>query len=100
MTAGCAEESWWVAPNRAPDHTGLPPAVVVSAGCDPLVDETSAYAGLLAGAGVPVVHRIYPGLFHGFLTYAGFGPARSARARLWRDLSDRPGPRPTLETTS
>ncbi len=98
--AGVGEHDWWVAPNRAPDHAGLPAAVVVSAGCDPLVDETSAYVSLLARSGVPVVHRIYPGLFHGFLTYAGFGPARSARARLWRDLSTALTPRPTPEATS
>ncbi|GAA4840271.1 alpha/beta hydrolase [Saccharopolyspora rosea] len=75
-----------VAPLRAPRHDGLPPAVVVTAQRDPLCDEAAAYARTLTGAGVPVVHRHYPGLFHGFLTLPGFGPAESARQLLWHDL--------------
>ncbi len=39
---------------------GLPPAVVISAEFDPLVDENDAYAKRLAEAGVPTDHVCFP----------------------------------------
>ncbi|WP_067168735.1 alpha/beta hydrolase [Microtetraspora niveoalba] len=81
------EPAHHVAPLRAPDHTTLPPAIVVTAGLDPLCDEGHDYAAALARSGVPVVHRHYPGLFHGFLTIAALGPAVAARDILWADLA-------------
>lgn len=75
-----------VAPARADSHAGLPPALIVTAGLDPLHGEGCDYARLLRGAGVPVVHRDFPGLFHGFLTIQAFAPAASARQLVWADL--------------
>lgn len=75
-----------VAPLRAPGHADLPAAVVVTAGLDPLRDEGHAYAKALREAGGTVVHRDYPGLFHGFLTFASLRAAESARRLLWRDM--------------
>lgn len=53
-------------PLRA-DLTGLPPAHIVTAGCDPVCDEGQAYAARLAEAGVRVTEAHFPGMFHGFL---------------------------------
>ncbi|WP_204010121.1 alpha/beta hydrolase [Sphaerimonospora thailandensis] len=80
------EPAHQVAPLRAADHAGLPPAVIVTAGLDPLCDEGRDYAAALTRSGVPVIHRHYPGLFHGFLTIAALGPAVSARDLLWTDI--------------
>lgn len=79
---------WLVAPARADSHAGLPPALVVTAELDPLHSEGVAYGAMLRGAGVPVVHRDFPGLFHGFLTMMPFAPAVAARALLWADFRE------------
>jgi acetyl esterase len=75
-----------VAPARAQSHEGLPPAVVVTAGLDVLHDEGMSYAEQLRAAKVPVVHRDYPGLFHGFLTIMAFPAGAAARELLWADM--------------
>lgn len=77
-----------VAPLSAETLAGLPPAVVVTSGLDPLSSEGHAYAAALRSDGVPVVHRDYGGLFHGFLTIVPFPPAQAARALLWTDMAD------------
>ena len=86
LGAGVPTPEWLVAPARADSLAGLPPAVVVTAGLDPLNSEGRAYAEALRAAGVPTVHRDYPGLFHGFMTMLGFGPGGAARELLWADV--------------
>jgi acetyl esterase len=54
-------------PLRAPSLAGQPPAMIVTAGFDPLRDEGQAYADRLRQAGVEVVHREYPGQIHAFV---------------------------------
>jgi acetyl esterase/lipase len=75
------------APARADSHGDLPPAVIATAGLDPLHSEGCDYAHRLRGAGVRVVHRDFPGLFHGFMTIQSFPPAVSARDMICADLS-------------
>jgi acetyl esterase len=83
---GLVEPPYLVAPARADSHAGLPPAVIVTAGLDPLHSEGCDYARRLRTAGVPVVHRDFPGLFHGFMTIQSFPPAASARELVCGDL--------------
>ncbi|MEO8259104.1 MAG: alpha/beta hydrolase [Acidobacteriota bacterium] len=52
------------------DLGGLPPALVVTAGCDPLHDEGKAYADRLAAAGVPVEYRCFESTIHAFMSFA------------------------------
>jgi acetyl esterase len=77
-----------VAPARADSHSDLPPAVIVTAGLDPLHSEGCDYARRLRNAGVRVVHRDFPGLFHGFMTIQSFPPAASARDLICGDVRE------------
>ena len=55
-------------PLRAPSLKGQPPAMIVTAGFDPLRDEGRAYADRLREAGVDVVYREYSGQIHAFVS--------------------------------
>jgi acetyl esterase/lipase len=68
-------------PLHAADLSGLAPAVVVTAGFDPLVDQGEAYAKRLSDAGVPVVYRCYDALAHAFTAFTGAVPAADIACR-------------------
>ncbi|WP_345349045.1 alpha/beta hydrolase [Rhodococcus olei] len=70
-------------PTRAATLAGLPPAVVITAELDPPCSAGDAYAEQLRAAGVPVQHRRYDGLFHGFLTIASLPVTGTARTEIW-----------------
>ena len=55
-------------PLRASSLKGQPPALIVTAGFDPLRDEGRAYGDRLREAGVDVVYREYPGQIHAFVS--------------------------------
>jgi acetyl esterase len=55
-------------PLRAASLAGQPPAMIVTAGFDPLRDEGQAYGDRLRKAGVDVVQREYPGQIHAFVS--------------------------------
>ncbi|WP_210237457.1 alpha/beta hydrolase [Martelella lutilitoris] len=61
-------------PAAASDLSGLPPALIVAAQYDPLLDDATAYAGRLAGAGVPTRLTVVPGMLHGFLRARSVSP--------------------------
>ena len=66
-------------PMLRPSLEGLPPALVISAEFDPLVDENEAYANRLKQAGVPCDYVCFAGMIHPFFTLGGV-VAESARA--------------------
>ena len=59
---------WRASPLLAASLAGLPPAFVLTAGYDPLVDEGRAYADRLAREGVTTEYCNYPDMVHVFIT--------------------------------
>ncbi|SAL60874.1 lipolytic protein [Caballeronia choica] len=72
----------WISPALTRELSDLPPALVVTAGFDPIRDDGLAYAERLREAGVPVELLHYAGQFHGFLNFDGV--LRAARDALDR----------------
>lgn len=66
----------YASPVLAPDLSGLPPAVVLTAERDTLRADGDTYVARLRGAGVEVEHDVTPGADHYFLTE---DPARARR---------------------
>jgi len=64
-----------MSPLHASDLRDLPPALVLTAGFDPLRDEGRAYASALAAAGVPTTHVEVADLIHGCMNLTGALPA-------------------------
>ena len=62
---------WRASPLLAKSHAHLPPALVVTAGYDPLIDEGRAYADKLRAAGVEVAYREFADMVHGFILFGG-----------------------------
>jgi acetyl esterase len=68
-----ASDNVRISPLKAADLSGLAPALVLTAGFDPLRDEGNEYAAALRSAGVTVDHRQFDALTHGFASIAPFG---------------------------
>jgi len=58
-------------PILATNLSGLPPALILTAEFDPLVDEAEHYAQRLKSAGLPVTYKCFPGTIHSFMIMAG-----------------------------
>ena len=68
-------------PSLYEDYRGLPPALILTAGHDPLRDEGADYAATLSRAGVPVEYACYEGTIHGFMNMGRVLRGAHGRAR-------------------
>jgi acetyl esterase len=77
-------EDWRASPIKAASFAGVAPAIVVTAECDVLHDEGQRYAEALRRAGVPVEHKDYPGMIHGFFgMMPAVDDAMNAQRAVW-----------------
>ena len=65
---GSDRSDWRASPLRAPTLAGLPPALVLTCGHDPLRDEGQRYAERLTAENVPVTTLHFSDQTHGMLT--------------------------------
>jgi acetyl esterase len=66
-----------ISPMFADDLAGLPPAMLITAGVDPVRSDGMEYLRRLRDAGVSSIHADYPGQIHGFLGMDLIFPAGS-----------------------
>ncbi|MEZ5955458.1 MAG: alpha/beta hydrolase [Hyphomonas sp.] len=74
LPAGFDKSDPMLSPGQTGALEGLPPAVVITAGHDPLCDEGDDYAARLKAAGVPVIHKRYDALAHAFTAFTLVSP--------------------------
>ncbi|HWA38788.1 MAG TPA: alpha/beta hydrolase fold domain-containing protein, partial [Burkholderiales bacterium] len=74
-------EDWRASPLLAASLARLPPALVITAGFDPLRDEGNEYAARLKAEGVAVTLRQYDDMVHGFVLFGGVVDAANEAVR-------------------
>ncbi len=89
---GTDDVSPYAAPFRATDLSGLPPAYISVGALDGFLDEDTAYATRLIGAGVPTELHVYPAAPHGFQLFSGSALADRANRHMDEWLSGQLGP--------
>ena len=67
-------EDWRASPMRAASLAGLPPMLLVTAECDPLGDDCTAFADRVRAEGGEVEQYPVAGMVHGFFTLGKFFP--------------------------
>jgi acetyl esterase len=72
----------YASPLHADDLSGLPPAMILTCGCDPLRDEGRAYATRLTAAGVEVQHVHLEGHVHLSFAFTRLLPSARSYERL------------------
>jgi acetyl esterase len=96
LGAGGDARDPYVSPLFAPNHAGLPPALVLTGDHDPLRDDGKRYAQRLAECAVPVQHIEQVDSPHGFFSFPnicrGSGPALEVLTSALRKALHPPNP--------
>jgi acetyl esterase len=71
LSAGVSPEDWRLSPLLAASHAGVAPALILSAECDAISDDSAAYTQCLLDAGVSAAHVQYAGMIHTFFAMRG-----------------------------
>jgi acetyl esterase len=71
-------DDWRASPMQAASLAGLPPMHFVTAECDPLTDDSRAFAERVRQAGGQVAYEEYAGMVHGFALLGGYFPQANA----------------------
>lgn len=90
----------WLSPRRNPELGGLPAALIISTGYDPIRDDGLDYACKLRAAKVPVELLHYAGQFHGFLNFDSLiAASRDALQRIGAALTHAFADEPACDRT-
>ncbi len=81
-----------ISPLLASVTQGLPPALIVTAGHDPLRDEAVAYHERLRSAGIDSIHRSFDDTIHAFVSFGVLDQAQAARRMIADYLRQRMEP--------
>jgi acetyl esterase len=74
LGSSVSAQDWRISPLLAESHAGLPGALLISAGCDGVRDDSFSYTQVLLSAGVNAIHVCYPGMIHTFFGMRGLVP--------------------------
>ena len=80
---------WRASPLLATDLSGLPSALVITAGFDPLRDEGRQYADALSAAGTPTQYVCFERQIHGFVNMMRVIPEANTAIRMAADATAR-----------
>ncbi|MEH6524963.1 MAG: alpha/beta hydrolase [Sneathiella sp.] len=81
LNSAAERDDFRASPLLNPDLAGLPPALVITAGFDPLRDEAESYAKALSDNNIPVGVIRYDGMVHGFVSLTAALPAADKALR-------------------
>ena len=85
LTATSDSLDWRASMILAPDLHLMPPTWIFGAEMDPIYDQGTAFARMLAERGVDVVHRGFAGVLHNFMEHVAISTAATQAARLYLD---------------
>ncbi|MEO1027467.1 MAG: alpha/beta hydrolase [Pseudomonadota bacterium] len=87
LPAGHDKSNPRLSPAFNTDMEGLAPAIIVTAGFDPLLDHGPLYAERLEEAGVKTVYKCFDNLCHGFTAFTAISPGSDAACREIADMA-------------
>lgn len=76
-------KDWHISPLFYPTYHKLPPAIILTADCDPIRDDGQEYAKKLMQAGRQVAEKNVPGVIHAYMQFIETFPLQTAQSYKW-----------------